>query len=60
MKVTLNINLPWNLLFSYCDANYDESRAGHRVGCFKDSVSDRILKGAMVKYRDNNPVKCVR
>ena len=46
--------------FSSCPRSYDVSEAGLRVGCFKDSSGDRLLKGALVKDKLNEPDFCVK
>lgn len=46
-------------IVSSCPRSYDVSEAGLRVGCFKDSSGDRILKGTLVKDSMNHPDFCV-
>jgi len=46
---------------SYCPVTRDEESAGVRVGCFKDTISNRLLKGRLKQMKDDNtPEKCIK
>ena len=37
-------------LRSLCDIETDDRVAGHHMGCFKDSIDNRLLKGKRTKF----------